>query len=287
MLRFNSTLLVFAIFMSLPCVARAQLVIPIPVVSGTLELYQSVLAEKQRSADEVVELRSENSTRGVAALVIIKQALHAGGLPVEFQFIEVPNAARERIMVQSGAAVISGEDLFSIAFADDVFMSSPVIPKGSFLKGVYCRSNNKDLLKISNLSELRNFTAVSYSEWKVDWLTLQGLGLKGLRDVSKHQTMFKLIQYRDIDFTLYEFPARGDLTQVVDGIELVPVPNVKVALKDSRHFMVSKLHPDGPRVFEALEKGLAILHEKGIIEQYFTDVGFYNPIVDGWKVLNP
>ncbi|MGL1861061.1 MAG: hypothetical protein OCC46_00895 [Pseudodesulfovibrio sp.] len=282
--------LVWVLFVFLvlhPSSAKAELILPVPADSDTISRYHALLEEKGKSAEELTEIRSNHSTRGIAALVIIKQALLAAGMNVEFKFIEVPNAARERLLVREGEAVIAGQDLFSIAFTDDVYMSSAIIPTGSFVKGVYCSKNNFPVLRLKTLADLQQFVAVSFSGWKVDWATLQGLELAGIRNVPKPQTMFKLVQFRDGDFTLWEFPATKDLSQKLGDIELIPVPGVKIALKGSRHFMISKKHPDGLRVFEALEQGLTILRKKGLIEQYLTDCGFYTPAVADWTVLNP
>ena len=270
-----------------PCLAMSRLIIPIPVVSGVQERYELVLAEKGKTAEDITDLKSPHADRHVAALVIIRQAMLAGGLPVDFQMIEVPNSAREKLLVQSGSAVISSQDLFSVAFPPGVFMSSPVIPQGSFVKGVYGLADNADLRKVQSLEQLRSFSAVSYSEWKVDWLTLNEFNLDRLASATTEEAMFKLVAHRNIDFTLCEFPPSEDLSVTVAGITLHPIPDLVVVLKGSRHFMVSKKHPDGPRVFEALQRGLAILHRDGRIARYLTDVGFYNSAVAEWKVLNP
>ena len=283
---FYATLLTM-VFALIPGVATCGIIIPIPVVEGVAERYAMVLAEKGKTAEEITELRSVHADRHVAALVIIKQALLAGGLPVEFEMIEVPNSAREKLLVRSGTAVMSSQDLFDIAFPKDVFMSSPVIPRGSFVKGIYGLKENTALRSVQNLEQLRKFSAVSDSNWLVDWLTLNEIGLKHLAGATTAEAMFKLVAFRNIDFTLWEFPPSRDLSVTVKGITLHPVPNLVVVLKGSRHFMVSRKHPDGPRVFEALEKGLAVLHAEGRIARYLTDVGFYNPAVSGWKVINP
>lgn len=258
-----------------------------PVVSGVAERYERVLDEKGKPAEEITDLKSPHADRQVAALIIIKQALLAGGLPVDFQMIEVPNSAREKLMVQSGSAVISSQDLFAVAFPEDVYMSSPVIPLGSFRKGIYGRLDNDILRSVSRVDQLQKMSAVSFSEWKVDWLTLNEMKLGSLVSTPTQEAMFKLVAHRGIDFTLCEFPPSKNLSMTIAGIELHPVPGLVVVLKGSRHFMVSQKHPDGPRIFESLQLGLEILHQEGRIARYLTDVGFYNPAVADWKVLNP
>jgi len=268
-------------------VMAQEAVLPVAVLAEALTRYQTILKEKGVSAEEITDLKSPLANRQVADLVILQQALIAGGLRAHFAFIPVPNAVRGRESVRSGLAVLSGEDLFSMAFTDDVFMSPPVIPNGAFVKGVYGLPDNAALQAVRTLDDLKKLSAVSSSEWKADWKTLKEIAPARLISVAQHQSMFKVVQYRNIDFTLYEFPATSDLSQIVDGIRLVPVPGVKVVLRDSRHFMISRRNPDGERVYEALCRGLTVLQQQGVIERLFTDVGFYHPELKDWTVLNP
>jgi len=72
----------------------------------------------------------------------------------------------------------------------------------------------------------------------------------------------------------------------MEKIHLVPVKNVAIILKDSRHFVISKLHPKGEDAYIAMNKGLKILREQGAITKAYKEAGFF---VDRSKytILNP
>lgn len=267
--------------------ATAELKLLVSEEKGNIEKYQALLAEKGLPATSLTDLKSIHADRSVAEIVIVQQALEAAGIDVELEFIEVPNTARSRVMVRDGEVVMSTQSFFSIAIVDDVMVSSPFISEGAFVKGVYGLKNNRTLMDATDLARLKLLKAVSSKGWKVDWFTLEGLELNELRHVPRYSMMFDLIGAQKVDFALMEFPASDDFTLELNGIELHPVPGIKVGLSDSRHFTVSKKHPMGLRVFNALEKGLAILKEKGVVDRYLREVGFYNHRVDDWKLLNP
>ena len=48
----------------------------------------------------------------------------------------------------------------------------------------------------------------------------------------------------------------------------------------------SKNHPDGKRVFEALNKGIRIMRESGEIEKFYRQAGFINASVKDWAIAN-
>lgn len=279
--------LAWALSLLLPRMGWAEMSLSLPVEADIMMRYESFLEEKGVPPVEITDLKSEFTNRHVADLIIIQQALHAAGLPVQIDFIEIPNSARERMMVRNGDVVMSGQELFSLAITDDVFMSSAIIPKGAFVKGVYGMKQNALLKTVTSLDELQQFRAVSSTAWKVDWLTLKEMNLKELRNVPRGEMMFILVANRKADFALLEFSANEDMSTTLGDVTLYPVPGVKVGLVDSRHFTVSKLHPDGPKVYEALEKGLAVLRERGVIDKYFRQVGFYNEAVKDWTLINP
>lgn len=268
-------------------VALAQTAIHIPAENDSIIRYDSFLAERGKHPLDITDLTSEYTNRIVADLIIIQQALQLGGFPVSIHLLEVPNSARERMMVRNGEVVMSGQDLFSMAITDDVYKSTAVIPKGGFVKGIYGRKGNELLRTVDSLEDLRQFKAVSSKAWMVDWMTLQKIGVKKLRSVPRGDMMPGLVDDGKVDFALLEFTANEDLSINIGGHVLYPVPGVKIGLVDSRHFTVSKRHPYGASVYEALEKGLAVLLENGTVDKYYTQVGFYNEAVADWKLLNP
>jgi hypothetical protein len=77
------------------------------------------------------------------------------------------------------------------------------------------------------------------------------------------------------------FNSTPDKSFTMGKIHLVPVEGIAVVLKDSRHFVISKLHPEGAEAFQAINKGLKILREKGTISKAYEQAGFF---IDKTKV---
>ena len=88
-----------------------------------------------------------------------------------------------------------------------------------------------------------------------------------------------------IDFLLMAFNSTPDQSFSMDKIHLVPVKNIGIELKDSRHFVISAKHPLGKAALIAINIGLNTLRNENRIKQAFTQAGFFiDP--DKIKVLN-
>jgi hypothetical protein len=77
----------------------------------------------------------------------------------------------------------------------------------------------------------------------------------------------------------FNYQGRNYHIQAIEGY--------KIALQDSRHFVVSKKHPLGKQTFDALQKGLKQLRQSGYIERAYRECGFLNPSVDTWQEIKP
>ena len=71
----------------------------------------------------------------------------------------------------------------------------------------------------------------------------------------------------------------------LDDVDLTLVPGIKVSFPGTRHFMVSKKHPLGAKVYAALERGLVVLRERGVISMAYRECGFFNEEYAGWTDL--
>jgi hypothetical protein len=266
---------------------HSENLLPMSVLSRDITNYQNFLIEQNKSVLEIDSLESQYSNRNIACIVIIMQALHKGGYPAKLSIIKAPNYARELSMVKNGHSVIMHQDTWNTAFDNNsVYKSSEIIPRGKFVKGFYVKESDKKMYGVRNLEDLKPFTSVSNSRWEVDWATLEKIGLRNLYTTAKKEYMIKMVLFRDIDFTLQEFTSSKDLSYETENGKLIPVPGIKIALEGSRHFMVSKKHPNGNEVFQALEKGIKILRSEGTIDRYLTEAGFYREQVAEWKTIN-
>ncbi|GAK60074.1 hypothetical proteinVVA0209 [Candidatus Vecturithrix granuli] len=256
----------------------------LPIISEAQTVYEQHI----KNQDPYEQLDYHGLTRTEADLALIWKALHEGGLKnVNFTFIESRTLARNIQMVKDGEVVLFAHDLPVGDFEETVFMTIPIIPPRRFEKGIYTIPSHTELLKVKTLEELKNFTAVSSRSWVADWEILEKMQLKKVFDTVKFQNMLDMVANGRVDFAVLDFPNREDLNRTLsDGNILTPVPGVKIVLDVSRHFMVSRKHPDGQLVFEALQKGLKILEERGEIERALTECGFYHEKVKDWKILN-
>lgn len=240
-------------------------------------------------AADIDHFASTHSTRQVVDILLVLKSLELAGFPgVKIVFKEVPNSARERALVKAGEVVLGEQDHWRKEFSDSVFMTAPIIRDGEFEKGIYVdpKPSNYQLLYVTSLEELRNYSAVMVQTWSVDWKTLEEMKLKNVHDTATAESLFRMLRAGRAQFTLYEFSTEKDFGRTVDGIRLIPVPGIKVGLKGSRHLMVSKIHPDGKLVFSALQKGLKELRSKGIIRRALTECSFLDNRVANWKRLN-
>lgn len=256
------------------------------IVQSEYEAYLATLEYTGMSALDIVSLKGSPADRGAAEVVMALQALSAGGFEVEPDFIVVPNTARSRTLLANGVAAFSPTTFFSKALTSDVLVSSSVVPARKFVKGIYGLETNRSLMNSRTLDDLARFQAVSTKAWVIDWATLEEIRLSRVWNVPNDRLMFRMVGVGKADFLIHEFPFGNDLSITEDGVTLHPVPGVKIGLADSRHFAVSGEHPLGPIVLEALEKGLEVLREHGVIDQFYRDVGFYNPIVEDWTLIN-
>ncbi len=260
--------------------------ISISIQQGLVDRYQGILTETGETAENFTQFEHKRVTKGVASLIVIKKALALGGLPSEFEFVISPNTLRGIALVKSGRAVMSQQTMFKDMFSDDLLMSTAVLEKEDFIKGIYGLASNESLMNVKTFDDLKALTAVTNTAWEYDIAALKQMELQKLHVSPNYDALFKLIQYRNVDFTLLEFSKRIEAPKIYEDIELMPVPNVAIQLNSDRHFMVSKRHPDGTKVLQALNKGLAILRSQGLLKEYYQRAKVIRADLAHWKVLN-
>lgn len=170
-------------------------------------------------------------------------------------------------------------------FDDSVYMTRAIIPKGTFTKGILGRRDCVELMAVRSLEELKRYTAVYDKNWP-EWNLIETLKLKKLYHNSTQGGMYRMVAEGRVYMTFGEIPPNPEQPSTVEGITLQFVQGIKLVVPVSRHFMISKKHPQGRRVYEALKIGLAILNEQGEIMRYMKKVGVMNPIIADWVLLN-
>lgn len=230
-----------------------------------------------------------HSRRDVAELVLLQQALHLGGFNQPIVFIEEENYFRSiRNVVEGKTITMSGtiwlQDLDRVK--DRVFISQPLVRDGEFIVGLYTSPNNQRALESHSLNELTQLRVVSSSQWKSDLYALENLGFHKIMYTPNWVNMARMINAGRVDLTMAPFGFTPNMHIWVEDIELEPIQGVKVMIPGSRHWPVSRKHPQGKEFYSALTKGLELLRDQGTIEQAYRECGFFHPDTTDWTLLN-
>ena len=224
----------------------------------------------------------------ILGVVIAYRALSLAGVNPELSFVSVPNSARERELVKSGDVVMSGAlqwDYWFDKLGDSVYRSAVVIENGLTEKGLYTTASKLPGYKLKSAKDLALISVVSTKNWVIDWGTLEKLGFKSTLDAQTRTSMFKMVDVGRADVTLQAFSSLPNMAIEDSGVKLVPIDGIKIALNGSRAFMVSKINPDGKKVFAALEKGLAMMKANKEIDRALRESGFLNTKVKDWTLV--
>lgn len=228
--------------------------------------------------------------RDVIEIVLLQQALALGGFKEKITLRPENSYLRILKLVADGQVALSGalkwrEDIKP--YATHLFKTKAVVKKGEFIAGLYTRADNQRALKANTLEKIRLLSAASNNHWNADVRTLNELGIKKIYFSTYWVQIVRMVVAKRADVTLAPFQVNPDMKVMVDGLELVPIPGIKVALPGSRHWAVSKIHPRGEEIFNALARGINELEKKNIIQRAYEECGFYHPEVRNWKLLNP
>jgi len=231
-----------------------------------------------RDVLNITDFSSKTIRRDVVDMIIAQQALRLGGFDQKFHYVPGKLNFRNTKMLQLGKLLISFDSYWlsdANALKNDIYISDPVIRNGEYIAGIYTSPNNNKVLAINDIEDLKQFTAVSTKKWRTDWATLSQLPLKQLIEEDEWLSMARMVDIQWIDFILMPFHSTPDQSFTMDKVKLVPVKNIGIELKDSRHFVISKKHPYGKSAFRAINKGLHMLRQQGAIEKAYRQAGFF------------
>ena len=255
---------------------------------------KDVLADYQKFVGkqdvlQIVDFSGDNARRDVVEVVLLQQALRLGGNTDKIEFKTIDSYARILRELESGQVLIAAN---SIWLADlkplggGIHISQAVVENGASEAMLYTLPTNAHALKAKTLGDVRQLRAISNQAWTADWLTLSSLKLPYLQSASTWVSMVQMVSFGRADYLLGPFPKTADLSMQAEGVRFVAIPQVKVRLMGSRHFVVSRRHPDGAGVFTAINAGLSHLKAKHVIEKAYTESGFQNPNFKDWHFLN-
>jgi hypothetical protein len=238
-----------------------------------------------RDISLIDDFSGENIRRDVVDMIIAQQALKLGGFNHSFTYAPGKVNFRNTKMLQNGQLLISFDSYWqqdALPLSDKLYISDEVIRNGEYVAGIYTSPTNKKTLSLKKLNDFEELTSVSTPKWKTDWHTLEQLPLKHLTREDSWLSMVRMVDIEWIDFILMPFNSTPDQSFIMNKVHLVPVNNIGVVLKDSRHFVISRIHPKGQEAFIAINKGLKILRSRGAIVKAYQQAGFF---VDRNKVM--
>jgi hypothetical protein len=284
------------------CLRRTLAALPLTTILGGSKAWAAeaipaagpadVMADYQRFLNhrDVLQLSDFSgpySRRDVVEVVLFHQALHRGGWRSKLKFQDMPSVERLLRELSSGHVIASSTSYWSedIRSAEtSVQLSQAVIGNGEFEAGFYTVESNTRAMRARSLQDLQALTALSNQTWLVDWRNLQRLGLRA-QHVTNWELMPKMVAAGRADFLLAPFQATADLSLQVGELRLMPIPGLKIAMQGTRHYLISKVHPEGQRLADALNTGLAALRQQGVIRKAYLQAGFFNPRVSDWLRL--
>jgi len=251
------------------------------------EDYQKFLAG--RDVLSIRNFQHKNMRRDVADMVLLQQALALGGFNRQFTYLPGKVNFRNTKMLETGELLLSFDSYWlsdAKEIASMVYISDPVIRRGEYFAGIYTSPNNQKTLKIKSLDDLRELSGVSTPKWQTDWKTMSALPLKKLIREDEWLSQARIVHMGWVDFMLMPFFNSADGSYQLEQIHLQRVPGVAILLDDSRHFVISKVHPSGKAAFDAIQSGMKILRENGQIEKMYREAGF---LIDDkvMRILNP
>lgn len=259
---------------------------------ATLVMGDNVLSDYRdfigsRDVQAIKRYSGEGARRDVIDVVLALQALHLGGYSGEIEFVPQKSYRRIVYRVSSGNVAMSAP----LVWQEDTqpskhYISEAVIADGEFVVGLYTSPNNRRALALNSLAELSDFTVVSTQQWRSDWRTLKRIHFKSHYDTLQWPMMVKMVWAGRADMTLAPFQPTDNMALYHEGLTLIPIPNIKLALAGSRHWIVSKQHPEGQALFTALERGLQQLRSGGTVTRAYTESGFFDARVADWQQIN-
>lgn len=268
-------LLHLIIFILLTSSLRAE-TIDIFIRDDVYEDYLSFLAG--RNVHNISNFSGKTIRRDVVDMIIAQQALKLGGFEHKFRYSAGKVNFRNTKLLEEGKLLISFDSYWltdANAMSEYLYISSPVIRNGEYVAGIYTSEKNTNVFSITKSEDFKQFTSVSTPKWRTDWQTLSALPLKELVREDEWLSMARMVNMQWVDFMLMPFNSTPDKSFTLGAIKLVPVPNIGIVLKDSRHFVISKKHPFGESAFKAIDKGLKLLRKNNFIVKAYQQAGFF------------
>jgi len=229
-----------------------------------------------------------HARRDVVEFLLLQQALALGGQTQPLALLSMPSSARLQLEVRAGHAVCSATSYWREDFPaaeQELLFSQALLGDGEFEVGLYTAPGNARALAARSLQDLRALTFLSNRDWRVDWRTLEQLGIGKLLHAGNWDLMPRMVASGRADVLLAPFQSGADLALEVRGVRLVPIPGLKIGMRGTRHYLLSARHPQGQAVKAALDAGLMQLRRQGVLRKAYEQSGFINTATEHWQRL--
>lgn len=232
--------------------------------------------------------------RGAIDIHMLCQLFNAVNFPVTFVFTPAFDYTSAVKLVKQGKADMIAETAWSNLISNKVLKSAPIYKKNEYELGIYTTLEKTTTLKINTAHDFNILTGVSNKLWGNDWKLLQTLKTQNMLSANNALTMFRLVKYNNADFVLWPFYYQSDdmsyTLTVADRkdqqyYKLYPVPNIKLTMPYSRHYILSGVTPRSELIMETLNKGIERLSNAGKIRQLYIDCGFLSDKTKDWKTI--
>lgn len=263
--------------------------IVIHTYSAGLKEYELFLKGRDVQAVSNYSMGEDITRRVILEMVLMEQALALGGFNRPVRYQHSSDDLKTIFTLLEEGKYISHTDSFwlkDIQTHKAVLSSEPLLRDGEYVVGLYTSPENHFALD-SKAAQINRLSAVSSRLWSADWQALDELGLKRLEHARHWRVMAAMVQNRDVDFMLVPFQGTDDHSMGRGKLRLIPIPNVKVTLHDSRHIAVSEKHTASKAFLIALNSGLTQLRASGTLARAYREAGVIDARVDDWLLLNP
>lgn len=274
----------FVLFSAKADISSSKLTLRVTINTITYNKYQ--LYEKKDVCNELPNLTTEQIDRPIIELSIICAAFKQQDVDLKIEFFETASYSRSIWLVKKGLVDIFSQTVWQADINEDyMYVSDDIIRIGEFSKGIYTNEDHPLQSIAAEEINFKKYRGMTQQTWIYDLAIINSLTDNVLKN-DYFPTMFKVLSNNRADFTLMEFPAKGELSISQDGFRLQPIKGIKVVIPMARKFILSKIPDNSQFIFETLNSGIQSLRNNGEIYKRYVEAGFINKKTENWKTVN-
>ncbi len=226
--------------------------------------------------------------REIVEVLFFVKALHLGGCRCRIEFIPSDEPfARSIMQIKNGRMVASPVPGFhgDPRFNSEVHLSNHLHDNKSLFVGLYTSMKRKDLLDDLNQPKIKDLVYAVGEHWKPDILFLESNKLTFVETID-WRSLLGMLSIGRADVVLQPIRPTKDFGFKQFGDYFLPIPKIKVAFPFSRHYIVSRHHPDSADFILFLNRGLEILKNRGEISKGYKAAGVTDHRIKDWKLVD-